>query len=94
MLANTDARLTGEAEKDEIVRLNDRIVRQQREQCILDECNIMPNFINKYGTFFIVTEHPGFMRAYLSTIQNFPFTSLHSRFEAAGAGRDVLVIWV
>ncbi|TPX42893.1 hypothetical protein SeMB42_g04537 [Synchytrium endobioticum] len=69
MLANTDARITGDTDKDEVVRLNDKIVRQQ------------------------LMEHPGFMRAYLSTVRRFPFTSLHSRFEAAGAGRDVLIVW-
>ncbi|CAO3612463.1 unnamed protein product [Cunninghamella blakesleeana] len=41
------------------------------------------------------THHPGFLRAFLGTVMDFPFFGLQSRYESIGedASKQVLVIW-
>ena len=39
--------------------------------------------------------HPGFLRAYMGTVMDFPFAGLHERFKVIGkeTNRPVLVLW-
>lgn len=46
-------------------------------------------------TFYQFMHHPGFMRAFLGTVLDFPFTELAARYEQVGQQKDrsTLIIW-